>query len=149
MLTRNGFTVLDPGSPDLKRLEFKGVPIVVWRPAAKAVEHLVRFLDAVEPITEAGWDGGHSKRLVRGSKDAWSEHSSGTALDWNASQHPMGAAQYAGWTDDQVRVIRWYLNTTTMGKLWRWGADFGRPDPMHFELRSRTVWDNAEGWFKA
>lgn len=146
--TPNGFTVLDPGSPQLVTLDVHGRPFVVWKPAQRAVRHLVTFLHAVEPVTEAGWDGGHAKRPPRGSSTGWSEHAAGTALDWNASQHPRGAARDAGWTDDQVRVIRWYLQTT-IGRLWRWGNDFRTtPDPMHFELRSKQLWDDTPGWWK-
>lgn len=146
-LTPNGFTVLEPGSPALTTVTVAGAPFVVWKPAARAVRHLVTFLNAVEPVKEAGWDGGHAHRLQRGSSTKWSEHAAGTAIDWNASQHPMGVDGAPGWTADQERVIRRYLGTT-VGKLWRWGADFSRPDSMHFELRSREMWDATDGWWK-
>jgi hypothetical protein len=140
--TPNGFTVLAPGSKDLGRIDVHGVPFVVWRPTLRIVKHLTTFLHSVEPVTEVGWDGGHAHRLIRGSKTQWSEHASGTAIDWNASQHPMGVDGTPGWSDDQERVIRWYLNTT-VGQMWEWGADYKREDSMHFCLKSRAQWDRA------
>lgn len=137
--TPNGFAVLEPGSRDLARLDVHGVPFIVWRPAVPAFKHLTDFLHAVEPVNEPGWDGGHAHRRVRGGS-SWSEHAGGVAIDWNASQHPMGAAPTAGWTPEQVRVIRWWLATPT-GRLFRWGADFRRPDGMHFEVRDKATWD--------
>ena len=146
--TPNGFTVLEPGSKDLARLDVHGVPFVVWRPAVPAFRHLTDFLHAVEPVTEPGWDGGYAHRLIRGSTDRWSEHASGTAIDWNASQHPMGVKGAPGWTPDQVRVIRWWL-ATPVGRLFRWGIDFSRPDGMHFEVRDKATWDRiSKRWQK-
>lgn len=146
--TRAGFTVLDPKSDALTTIRVADVPIVCWKPAAKAVKHLATFLTAVEPIREAGWDGGYAHRLVRGSTSVWSEHAGAVAIDWNASQHPLGVAGEPGWTTDQERVIRWYLRTT-IGRLWVWGADFRRPDSMHFQLRDRKLWDETAGWWKS
>ena len=145
--TANGFTVLEPTSPDLATITIGGTAVKVWRPAAKAFLELGRFLHAVEPITEPGWDGGYAHRLVRGSSTTWSEHAAGTALDWNASQHPMGVDGEPGWTRDQVRVIRWWLGRP-LGRLFEWGADYKRPDSMHFCLRDRALWDATDGWWR-
>ena len=141
-LTGNGFTVISEGSPTLVKFHVRTVPFVVAKPYLKAAQHLTKFLAAVEPVTEAGWDGGYAHRLVRGSTTTWSEHASGTAIDWNASQHPMGVKGEPGWTADQERVIRWYL-ATQIGQMWEWGADYSRPDSMHFCLKDRKVWDAA------
>jgi hypothetical protein len=146
--TPNGFPVLEPDSPLLVTFKVADVaPFRVARLALPLVKHLTKYLHALEPVTEAGWDGGYAHRLRRGSTTSWSEHAAGTAIDWNASQHPMGAARYAGWDATQVRMIRWYLGTSA-GRLWRWGADFDRPDSMHFELESYAAWKASEGWWK-
>lgn len=140
--TRNGFDVQEPGSPNLDKFAYGGSTFVVWKPALSIVKHFANFLDSLEPAKETGWDGAYAHRKVRGSTTVWSEHAAGTAFDWNASQHPQGASRTAGWDAVQVRMIRWYLDETIRGKLWRWGADFTTtPDPMHFEIRSRTTWD--------
>lgn len=146
--TRNGFTVQPEGSKNLAKLDVDGVPFVMWKPTIKLVRHITTFLNAVEPVKEAGWDGGYAHRPVRGSNTTPSEHSAGTAFDWNASQHPRGGSRYGGWSTEQVRVIRWYLGTNP-GKQWKWGADFTTTvDPMHFELRSKALWDETDDWWK-
>lgn len=150
--TPNGFPVLEPSSPLLTTITVgkSKTPIRVAKPYAKAVKYLCDFLDALEPITEPGWDGGYAHRMVRGSTSAWSEHSAGGTVDWNASQHPMGVAGYPGWNVTQVEAIRWFLAHTSVGRLFEWGADYKRPDSMHFSLKDRVLWDaavKAEAWF--
>lgn len=144
--TRNGFTVLAAGDSRLGSFELAGRPFVVADFALPAFRWWATFLHAVEPATEAGWEGGHAYRKVAGT-DVWSEHAAGTAVDWNASQHPRGASKYAGWNSDQVRFLRWGL-ATPLGKMIEWGADWTSPDPMHFELTSKALWDATAGWWK-
>lgn len=140
-MTRNGFTVQVPGSANLTKFMMGPSTFVVWKPAVSIIRHFTNYLDAVEPVKENGWDGAYAHRKIAGTT-VWSEHAAGTAFDWNASQHPQDAARYAGWDATQVRMIRWYLDETVRGKLWRWGADFSTtPDPMHFELKSIESWN--------
>lgn len=136
--TPNGYPVIAPGDVDelTTVLKVGGASFRVAKAHAASFKALLTFLDAVEPFAEPGWDGGYAHRLQRGSSTKWSEHAAGTAIDTNASQHPMGGARYGGWTADQVRVIRWYLKTSAHGRRMEWGADFDRPDPMHFQLKA-------------
>ena len=136
--TRNGFTVVKLGSPHLVTITVGGRKFTVKREAATAFKRLLTFVNAVEPFSEAGYDGGYAYRAVRGNTQAWSEHAAGTAVDVNASQHPMQYRhQYEGWSALQVRMLHWYLATTATGRLFKWGAEFTtRHDPMHFEVRS-------------
>lgn len=137
--TPNGFRVLEPGDTDLATFQLAGKTITCRRSARTLMRRLAEFLHAVEPITEPGWDGVYAYRPVRDGV-APSEHAAGTALDWNASQHPRGGGRYEGWTDTQVRMIRWYLGHTAAGRCFRWGADFSTTvDSMHFEVRSPEV----------
>jgi hypothetical protein len=145
--TRNGFTVQATDSTDLVTFDIEGVPFKMWVPSVAAFRWFTTLMTAIEPVGQIGWDGAYAYRKIAGT-DVWSEHAAGTAFDWNASQHPRGSTKYAGWTADQVRVIRWAL-ATPLGKLIRWGSDFGDPDPMHFELRSKQLWDDTDGWWKA
>lgn len=148
-LSRNGYVLQPVGSKSLTTIKVGGAAFTVWKPSAKIWAHFLRFMNAVEPFKEAGWDGGHAVRPVRGTTSTPSEHWAGTAVDLNASQHPRGSTQYAGWDAGQVRMIRWYLGTTQPGKLFFWGADFSTtPDAMHFQLKPKAVWDKTDGWWK-
>lgn len=103
---------------------------IVWQP-------LLDALQRIEPVQEAGWDGGYAYRKTRGSDTSWSTHSSGTGGDWNASQHPRG--KRGTWSPAQRAAIRAFLKTPA-GRAFKWGADFSTiPDEMHFQLRNPAV----------
>lgn len=136
--TPNGHPVIAPD--DLAELtvvlDIGGAKFRVAKAHAASFRALLRFLNELEPFAGPGWDGGYAHRKIRGST-RWSEHAAGAAVDVNASQHPMGAARYAGWSEQEVRMIRWYLRTSKHGQRFRWGADFKTtPDPMHFEIKA-------------
>lgn len=62
-----------------------------------------------------------------------SNHASGTAVDLNADQHPMGVAASKTFTAKQVAACHAILDEA--GGVLRWGGDYtGRPDPMHWEV---------------
>lgn len=88
------------------------------------------FHRRVEPLE---WPGnwGYAERPVRGSATTLSNHASGTAIDLNAPQHPLG--KRGTFTDAQVREIRQILGFCE-GVI-RWGGDYkSRADEMHFEV---------------
>ena len=96
----------------------------------KVLEHVAeRFDREVEPIDVASsWGWAH--RPVRGGS-ALSNHASGTAVDFNATRHPLGAT--GTFTGEQVAVIRSILEDVAPAVTW--GGDFeGRKDEMHFEI---------------
>lgn len=89
----------------------------------------------VEPIIAAGWhdadDWGYSYRPNRNNPRVLSCHSSGTAIDYNATRHPNG--RRGTFSKAQVAGIRAILGEVE--KSVRWGGDFtGTPDEMHFEI---------------
>lgn len=91
------------------------------------------FHNKVERLDLGIWDDwGWADRAVRGSR-VISNHASGTAVDLNATRHPLGVATNATFTKKQQRKIRrqmWMF----FGTL-RWGGDYkNRPDAMHFEI---------------
>lgn len=88
-----------------------------------------RFDAEVEPINRASsW--GHSYRSIRGSTTL-SNHASGTAIDLNAPQHPLG--KKGTFTSAQQRKIKELLDR--YDGLVRWGGTYtGRVDEMHFEI---------------
>ncbi len=73
---------------------------------------------------------GYYYRTIRGATGL-SNHASGTAIDWHAPRHPLGAR--GTFSPAQVREIRAILSQTQHSI--RWGGDYtGRADEMHFEV---------------
>lgn len=92
--------------------------------------HLIGKLHhEVEPILNPGCWGFYVKK-IEGS-DAYSNHSSGTAIDYNAPNHPMGSRNtYSTANRNRIHSILAYYEGVV-----RWGGDYsGRPDDMHFEI---------------
>lgn len=132
-----GFPVIKPTEKaKLATFEVGGQKVTTAKAAGNLLHRWCIFLHAVEAISETGWDGGYAYRPVTDGT-APSEHAAGMAVDWNAAQHGRGLGRYQGWNPTQVRVIRWALKHTAMGKCIRWGADYhSTVDPMHFEVIS-------------
>lgn len=103
-------------------------------PVSQLFDWLIyRFHNEVEPISGPVLDDwSYANRNVRGARTI-SNHASGTAVDLNATQHPLGAS--GTFNPHQVRAIRRILNDAK-GCL-RWGGDYnGRKDEMHFEINA-------------
>jgi hypothetical protein len=107
---------------------------------AKAVAPLLvgfaaEFHELIEPIDEGNLDDwGYAFRMVRGSTDNLSNHSSGTAIDLNATQHPLGKS--GTFPLEKVPMIQALAKKYGL----KWGGDFrGRPDEMHFEITIRKA----------
>lgn len=95
--------------------------------------HFADWFDAHVEDIDAGQpdDWGYAERPIRGSTTTLSNHASGTALDLNATRHPLG--KRGTFTAAQAAAIRDQLRTYD-GCI-RWGGDYsGRPDEMHFEI---------------
>lgn len=73
---------------------------------------------------------GYYVKMIEGSKTI-SNHASGTAGDYNATEHVMGVRNtYSPKQRDEIHKI-----LDECDHLFRWGGDFtGRPDDMHFEI---------------
>jgi len=102
---------------------------------AKAVAPLLigfaaEFHKLIEPIDEGTLDDwGYCFRQVRGSTENLSNHSSGTAIDLNATQHPLG--KVGTFPIEKVPMIR--ALAKKYGLIW--GGDYrNRKDEMHFEI---------------
>jgi len=75
-------------------------------------------------------DWGYAERPIRGGSTL-SNHASGTAIDLNATQHPLSAV--GTFDSDQVKAIRRIL--ADCGGAVRWGGDYlRRKDEMHLEI---------------
>jgi len=90
------------------------------------------FHELIEPIDEGTFDEwGYAFRMVRGTTDKLSCHSSGTAIDLNATKHPLGKA--GTFPAEKVPMIRALAKKYGL----KWGGDFkSRPDDMHFEVEA-------------
>jgi len=102
---------------------------------AKAVAPLLvgfaaEFHKLIEPIDEGTLDDwGYCFRQVRGDAIKLSNHSSGTAIDLNATQHPLG--KVGTFPNEKVPMIR--ALAKKYGLIW--GGDYkNRKDEMHFEI---------------
>lgn len=86
----------------------------------------------VEPMV-VGWCWGYAYREIVGST-IYSNHASGTAIDYNAPNHGRGAR--GTFTAAQVREIRKIL--AEVGNVVRWGGDYSGSsvDEMHFEINA-------------
>lgn len=93
------------------------------------------FHELIEPIDEGTFDDwGYAFRMVRGTTDKLSCHSSGTAIDLNATKHPLG--KYDTFPAERVPMIRALAKKYGL----KWGGDFNsRPDDMHFEVNVTPV----------
>ena len=127
-----------PASKDAAELNIVSVPVEgtkVKVRCAKAVAPLIagfckEFHQLIEPIDEGALDDwGYCFRMVRGSTDKLSNHSSGTAIDLNATKHPLGKA--ATFPSEKIPMIQALAKKYGM----IWGGDFRhRKDEMHFEI---------------
>jgi hypothetical protein len=134
-VSQNGWSVIGASSTKWWNLIDSSVRFQLRRGSAGFVlVHLVdwfdRNIESLQPTT--GDDFGWALRRIAGS-DLWSNHSSGTAVDLNASLHPQGKDHTFG--PVEYDKIHRRLESMYEGKL-RWGADYTTTvDEMHFEIQ--------------
>lgn len=127
-----------PASKDRAEIAIKSYPIKgtsIKIACAEVVAPLLvgfcqEFHELIEPIDgEALDDWGYAFRMVRGSTDKLSNHSSGTAVDLNATKHPLGKA--GTFPLEKVPMLRALAKKYGL----TWGGDYkNRKDEMHFEV---------------
>ena len=127
-----------PASKEVESIRIKSYAIkgstIKLRCAYFAAPLLVAFAESfhelIEPIDEGTLDDwGYCFRQVRGSTENLSNHSSGTAIDLNATQHPLG--KVGTFPNEKVPMIR--ALAKKYGLIW--GGDYrNRKDEMHFEI---------------
>lgn len=154
----NGWEVLEPGDPRLKTLPIPGVP---GRSLTMRQEVLPLFLafasdyhNKIAPLNEGQLDDwSYSYRTARGS-NSWSNHSSGTAVDLNATKEgALGTASSGWWKTAKRNVRAWRLRRKYKVLNWGgwveyaddpetaavegWSASYS--DPMHWEIKTGTT----------
>jgi hypothetical protein len=89
-------------------------------------------VENIDAESEQFDDWGYAEREVRGGTDL-SNHASGTAIDLNATRHPLASSPSNNFTAKQIAEIHEILAEAQ--HCVRWGGDYtGRKDPMHFEI---------------
>ena len=132
--SQNGWTA----SKDRTEIGIESFPVPGTKlklACAKSVAPLLvgfsaEFHQLIEPIDEGGLDDwGYCFRQVRGDAVNLSNHSSGTAIDLNATKHPLG--KVGTFPIEKVPMIR--ALAKKYGLIW--GGDYrNRKDEMHFEI---------------
>lgn len=94
----------------------------------------LRLAETIAPLkSRVVDDWGYAYRPIRGYTTTLSNHSSGTAMDLNATAHPLG--RVGTWTKRQAVGIHLLLKLRWLRQAVRWGGDYhGRKDEMHFEI---------------
>lgn len=132
--TYNGWKASkDKAEIGIKSYPVKGTSIKLQ--CAEAVAPLLvgfaeEFHALIEPIDGGALDDwGYCFRMVRGTTDKLSNHSSGTAIDLNAGKHPLG--KVGTFPAEKVPMIRALAKKYGLA----WGGDYrNRKDEMHFEI---------------
>lgn len=130
------------GWPVVRAESTWALPAVTGRALAGPVWVVLNWLAKqyaahVEPIDQKqSW--GYAYRYVRGSSTTWSNHASGTAVDFNANQHPM--SHRGTMTPTQAQSCR-DIETEAGGVL-NWGDNI--PDEMHWEIAKGVSRDRVE-----
>jgi hypothetical protein len=93
------------------------------------------FHQLIEPIDEGVFDDwGYAYRMVRGNATKLSCHSSGTAIDLNATRHALG--KVGTFPAEKVPMIRALAKKYGL----KWGGDYvNRKDEMHFEVEISSI----------
>ena len=140
----------DPSKINAEWFEVPTVPNRKFRTvkvAAPLFSYLIRRFDAeVDPLGGGVMDEwSYAYRKARAA-DALSCHASGTAVDLDATQFPMGRANMTPAQRKQVEII-----LGACRKQYRWGGWFRMPytDEMHFELVKGTSKATVESAIKA
>lgn len=129
-VSQNGWPVIELGTDE--RLAI--IPKIAGRVRKGDVEYIFKrlieeFDTRVEDIDLGKDDWGFANRNAYGSSQK-SDHASGTAIDVNASKHPIGVANT--FSHKQVTEIRKIVKELKGAVVW--GGEWARPDDMHFSI---------------
>jgi hypothetical protein len=127
-----------PASKDPDAIKIKSYPVKGTDRKLRCAESVgpllaafaAEFHELIEPIDEGTFDDwGYAYRMVRGNPTKLSCHSSGTAIDLNATKHPLG--KIGTFEAGKVPMIRALAKKYGL----TWGGDYkSRADEMHFEV---------------
>lgn len=136
-VSQNGWPV-SPNAADLGLVPFSIGGVNFGQVRGGKVYELLHYVatqvhNRVQKANQSWGCWGYSYRMNVNSPGVWSNHASGTAIDYNASMHPNGSPTYSNWTAAQIAEIHKIL--AEVGGRVRWGGDYhSTPDAMHFEI---------------
>jgi len=128
-----------PASKDQAEIGIVSIPIEGTKlkvRCAKTVAPLIagfckEFHQLIEPIDVGVLDDwGYAFRDVRGVPGKLSNHASGTAIDLNATQHPLG--KVGTFPVEKIPMIK--ALAKKYGLVWGGSENWKRRDEMHFEI---------------
>lgn len=126
-----------PESIRIKSYAIKGSKVKLrcaYFAAPLLVAFAEQFNELIEPIDAGADDWAYCYRMVRGTTDKLSNHSSGTAIDLNASKHPLG--KIGTFPAEKVPMIQALARKYGL----TWGGDYrNRKDEMHFEIAQNPI----------
>jgi len=132
-----------PASKDPAEIKIKSYPVKGTDRKLRCAESVgpllaafaAEFHELIEPIDEGTFDDwGYAYRMVRGNPTKLSCHSSGTAIDLNATFHPLG--KVGTFPAEKVPMIRALAKKYGL----KWGGDYvNRKDEMHFEVEISSI----------
>lgn len=131
-VTRNGWDII-PSSSSPRLVNFPWITGKVRGGDHYVVlNYIAQRWDAeVQKITKAhSW--GYAVRHVRRAAGIPSEHSSGTAVDFDAPRFPIGVPASKCMSPKQIAAVRQIIKDVRGAA--RWGGEWSRPDAMHIEL---------------
>jgi hypothetical protein len=120
-----------PESIRIKSYAIKGSDVKLrcaYFAAPLLVAFAEQFNELIEPLDVGADDWGYCYRDVRGVPGKLSNHSSGTAIDLNATKHPLGKA--GTYPAEKVPMLQALCKK--YGLIW--GGNWLRKDEMHFEI---------------
>ena len=125
----------DPDDLDLVWITVATRRFRVKRVAAPLFRYAIRrWHREVSPLPGGVLDEwSYAFRLIRGATSTVSNHGSGTAVDLDATEFPMGTRRMS-------RRQRWRVRRImrACGGQLRWGGEWSYPDEMHIELAPGT-----------
>lgn len=132
--SQNGWDASDnPDEIDIKLFPIKGTDLRIRcnKLAGVILQAFTQeFHEKVEPVEGGVFDDwSYAYRPIRGKTIGLSNHSSGCAVDLNATRHPLN--RKGTFKPELVKIIKELCKKYHL----RWGGSYkSRPDEMHFEV---------------
>jgi len=124
-------SIIPKGAPDTKLTVRKGDVATVLQYVVDEYQATVEDIDLYTKGTGDDW--GFAPRPVRGSSTTLSNHASATAIDLNATRHPLAVKASSTFTAKQLTAMR--AIKSRLRNAVQCGAFYsGRPDGMHWEI---------------